>query len=412
MAAKASITVTITEYRDTLSVTRYYKLVSATASAPSKPTANPPDGWTDTEPSYTSNSTDILYFCDLTVFSNGEWEYSTVSKSSSYEAAKGAYNKAQSASDAASAAQDIIDNVTKRLVLNPNSVDIVGDNGEIYASYGETTTIYGGSSSVNINGGGLDLKDDDGNVIFGVNKANDGASISESFSFTNIPLVGSSKTYTFAKTFSRKFKSISKIEFIGSAGTYGTDSIYSTNVSSGSVRFWFKLDSYTRADGTTVSWSLSGDTLNITIQQVWNEDEPTITADNVLINVYGTGTAEASIVFNGGQLDSLLEYNYDESLGWCYEKWASGRCELYRTITKTLALTTSSANAYSTSGNQTELLPFPLISGVAVGNAVDKYTEAVTCHVEDQNLIWRPFRHQSSSSASRTYAFIIKGRWK
>lgn len=97
MAIKASCTVTLSCYRDTQSVTRYYKLQSSTASAPSKPTANPPSGWTDSEPSYTSGSTNTLYFCDLTVFSDGTWSYSTVSKSSSYEAAKEAYNKAQNA---------------------------------------------------------------------------------------------------------------------------------------------------------------------------------------------------------------------------------------------------------------------------------------------------------------------------
>lgn len=97
MAIKASCTVTLSCYRDTQSVTRYYKLQSSTASAPSKPTTKPPSGWSDSEPSYASGSTNTLYFCDLTVFSDGTWAYSTVSKSSSYEAAKEAYNKAQAA---------------------------------------------------------------------------------------------------------------------------------------------------------------------------------------------------------------------------------------------------------------------------------------------------------------------------
>ncbi len=83
--------------RGTESVTRYYILQASTVEAPSKPTTNPPpSGWTDTEPTYTSGSTDSLYFCDLTVFSDGTWSYSEVSKSSSYEAAKEAYNKAVS----------------------------------------------------------------------------------------------------------------------------------------------------------------------------------------------------------------------------------------------------------------------------------------------------------------------------
>lgn len=108
MAVKASATVTLSCYRDTQSVTRYYKLQSSTALAPLKPKENPPRGWTDAEPSYSSGSTNTLYFCDLTEFSDGTWDYSTVSKSSSYEAAKEAYNKAQNAQDTANETQNAL----------------------------------------------------------------------------------------------------------------------------------------------------------------------------------------------------------------------------------------------------------------------------------------------------------------
>ena len=79
---------------------RYYLLQASNLSAPSKPTRNPPGGsWSETEPSYTSGSTNTLYFVDLTVFSDGTWSYSAASKSSAYEAAKEAYNKAQQVTD-------------------------------------------------------------------------------------------------------------------------------------------------------------------------------------------------------------------------------------------------------------------------------------------------------------------------
>ena len=94
MAVKASATITLTQYRDTQSVTRYYKLQPAGSSAPLKPETKPPSSdWTDSEPA--CDISKELYFCDLTIFSNGEGEYSKVSKSTSYEAAKQAYNKAQ-----------------------------------------------------------------------------------------------------------------------------------------------------------------------------------------------------------------------------------------------------------------------------------------------------------------------------
>ena len=85
---------------------RYYLLQASNLSAPSKPTRNPPGGsWSKTEPSYTSGSTNTLYFVDLTVFSDGTWAYSSVSKSSAYEAAKEAYNKAQ-------AVQEVLNGLT------------------------------------------------------------------------------------------------------------------------------------------------------------------------------------------------------------------------------------------------------------------------------------------------------------
>ena len=95
---------------DVASTTRYYLLQSSTLSPPAKPTAKPPTGsWNDTEPAYTSGSTNSLYFTDLTVFSDGTWSYSSVSRSSSYEAAKEAYNRAVAAAQIAEAAQDTAD---------------------------------------------------------------------------------------------------------------------------------------------------------------------------------------------------------------------------------------------------------------------------------------------------------------
>ena len=74
--------ITLTRVVDIVSNMRYYKLESSTSTAPSKPTENPPSDWSTTEPSYTSGSTNTLYFCDLSVFSDGTFSYSTVSKSS------------------------------------------------------------------------------------------------------------------------------------------------------------------------------------------------------------------------------------------------------------------------------------------------------------------------------------------
>lgn len=105
MAVKARAEVTLSSVTDVRAVYRYYLLQSSTLAKPAKPTQNPPGGsWDDTEPGYTSGSTNSLYVVDLTVFSDDTFQYSDVSLSSSYEAAKAAYNKAAAAQNTANSA--------------------------------------------------------------------------------------------------------------------------------------------------------------------------------------------------------------------------------------------------------------------------------------------------------------------
>lgn len=98
MAVKAAGQITLTSVVDVSAVYRYYLLQSSTAAVPSKPAAFPPPSpWNDTEPAYTEGSTNSLYTVECTVFSDDSFLYSLVSLSSSYEAAKVAYNKATNA---------------------------------------------------------------------------------------------------------------------------------------------------------------------------------------------------------------------------------------------------------------------------------------------------------------------------
>ena len=127
MAVKASYSITIASINDVTSTSRYYLLQSSTLVAPSKPTASPPGGsWSTTEPTYTEGSTNSLYFVDETIFSDGTWSYSAVSLSSSYEAAKAAYNKAVAAAKLATAinnyfSQDSAGAHVNTVEGNPNS---------------------------------------------------------------------------------------------------------------------------------------------------------------------------------------------------------------------------------------------------------------------------------------------------
>ena len=116
---------------DVTATCRYYLLQASTLSPPDKPTKKPPGGsWSDTEPSYTSGSTNTLYFVDLTVFSDGTWAYSSVSKSSAYEAAKEAYNKAQ----------QVMDTVDGLTLIQDGKVVI--DSGKVYVDAAFVNSLF------------------------------------------------------------------------------------------------------------------------------------------------------------------------------------------------------------------------------------------------------------------------------
>lgn len=102
--------ITVSRAIDISSYTRYYLLQASTLNPPAKPTTDNPGGnWVTTEPSYTSGSTNSLYFVDKTTFSDGTFSYSNVSLSSEYEAAKEAYNLAHTANTNAGTAQETAD---------------------------------------------------------------------------------------------------------------------------------------------------------------------------------------------------------------------------------------------------------------------------------------------------------------
>lgn len=130
MAVKANATISIYRIKEVTSTTNYYLLQSSTAAAPSKPTTDSPGGkWTTSEPAYTDGSTLTLYTVIKTKYSDNTFEYTPVSKSTSYEAAKSAYNKAQAAQNSATSANNKIDNLEiggRNLV--PNSTYICTSN--------------------------------------------------------------------------------------------------------------------------------------------------------------------------------------------------------------------------------------------------------------------------------------------
>ena len=139
MTIKASSQITISKVIDIYACYRYYKLQGSTLAKPTKPTKNPPDGWSDTEPAYISGSTNTLYFVDCNVYSDKTFSFSEVSKSSSYEAAKDAWNKANKAQDTATNAQNKVDNL-----------QIGGRNLKLNGDFKKGLTAYGTEGDINV----------------------------------------------------------------------------------------------------------------------------------------------------------------------------------------------------------------------------------------------------------------------
>ena len=125
MAILAKADITLSRIVDIKTVTRYYLLQSSTSASPNKPATNPPASpWSKTEPSYTSGSTNTLYFVDCTEFTNDTYKYSDVSKSSSYEAAKAAYNKAAAAETRVASAETQIQQNKKAIQLRATKTEV------------------------------------------------------------------------------------------------------------------------------------------------------------------------------------------------------------------------------------------------------------------------------------------------
>lgn len=139
MAVKARDEITLSSVVDIKATYRYYLLQSSTLAKPAAPTVFPPPAaWDDSEPSYTEGSTNSLYVVDCTVFSDNTYKYSPVSLSTSYEAAKVAYNKATTVETTTNAAITQLESeinlrakkteVTTEITNKINNVKIGGRN--------------------------------------------------------------------------------------------------------------------------------------------------------------------------------------------------------------------------------------------------------------------------------------------
>lgn len=175
--------ITLSSIRDIVSVTRYYKLQSSIDPEPDTPTDSTISSWSTTEPTYTEGSTNRLYTVEKTTFSFGSPEYSAVSLSSSYEAAKAAYNRAVTAATTATNYLSYNSNTGLDISYTGTSAKtrVKGNGVEIFDGGGNSAAFFGtsnnspicrigreDSSNFEITEGDISATDSEGNIYWNV----------------------------------------------------------------------------------------------------------------------------------------------------------------------------------------------------------------------------------------------------
>lgn len=167
--ARNSITVSI--QRDIDCAWRLYRIASST-STPSAPTQNEaktiidsgtlPTGWSKVEPSYDGTSTNSLYTVDITGYTDGTVNVSDVSKSSSYEAAKEAYNKSLAVESDLNASrawyavcETAAGTVDKVATVSPATTEFsLHEGSSVFVKFTATNSGAVASLTLNVNGSG------------------------------------------------------------------------------------------------------------------------------------------------------------------------------------------------------------------------------------------------------------------
>ena len=369
---KARAQITIQFIVDVKATYRYYLLQSSNLGVPSKPTtfspSSPPSGWDDTEPSYTEESTNSLYFVDCTVFCDDTFQYSEVSLSSSYEAAKKAYNKAKSAIEIA---DGITMSVSNGIPGNKASIVLkVGNkeySGTIDLTGAVTFSDLSTSGKTSINGGNIITNSITADQISSGAITTDKIS-SEAITADKI----ASKAITAGKIASKAIKT-SKIasgaitadkiasgtitaDKIASgtitADKINIDDIFSKNITAtGQIQFKnnkYELSVDPNSDEITIkSFSemlLNGSPVNILSDGSWI----TLSSHNGINLEYISG----DMMINKKPLKSFIVESGTSGI-WSYHKYSDGTCELWgRKTIKNLAISTELGSWYRSSAGQ------------------------------------------------------------
>ena len=438
MEVKARAQITIQFVVDVKATYRYYMLRSSNLGVPSKPTtfssSSPPSGWDDTEPSYTEESTNSLYFVDCTVFCDGTFQYSEVSLSSSYEAAKKAYNKAKSAIEIA---DGITMSVSNGIPGNKASIVLKVGNKEHSGTIDLTGAVtfsdlstYGKTS---INGGNIITNSITADQIASGTITADKIA-SETITADKI----ASKAITTGKIASKAIKTSKIASGAITADKIASETITADKIASGTItadkvniddifsknitatgQIQFKNEKY--------NFSIDPDGKKITI-----ESFSEMTIEGTPISIISTGgwiglhgangvslyPGSGDITINEQPLKSFIVESGTSGI-WSYHKYSDGTCELWgrKTITK-LAISEELGSWYRSSAGQTfGRYPFSVYnSSITTGfestNGQSALTWASTPSSTTDPYNVYLIRPTSSSGASGILSIHVRGKLK
>lgn len=415
---KARAQITIQFIVDVKATYRYYLLQSSNLGVPSKPTtfspSSPPSGWNDTEPSYTEESTNSLYFVDCTVFCDDTFQYSEVSLSSSYEAAKKAYNKAKSAIEIA---DGITMSVSNGIPGNKASIVLkVGNkeySGTIDLTGAVTFSDLSTSGKTSINGG---------NIITNSITADQISSGAITTGKIASGAIETSKIASEAITADKIASGTITADKIASgtitADKINIDDIFSKNITA-TGQIQFKNEMY--------NFSIDPDSKEITIEsfsEMTIEGTPvSIISTGGWIGLHGANgvslyPGSGKVTISDQPLTSFIVESGTSGI-WSYHKYSDDTCELWgrKTITN-LAISTALGSWYrSSSGQPFGRYPFSVYnSSITTGFESTNGQSALTW-ASTPSSITDPYnvyliRPTSSSGASGILSIHVRGKLK
>ena len=428
MAVKARAQITIQFIVDVKATYRYYMLRSSTLGVPSKPTtfspSSPPSGWDDTEPSYTEENTNSLYFVDCTVFCDDTFKYSEVSLSSSYEAAKKAYNKAKSAIEIA---DGITMSVSNGIPGNKASIVLkVGNkeySGTIDLTGAVTFSDLSTSGKTSINGG---------NIITNSITADQIASKAITTGKIASKAIKTSKIASGAITADKIASEAITADKIAS-GTITADKIASGTITADKVNIDDIFSKNITATGQIqfknemYNFSIDPDSKKITIEsfsEMTIEGTPvSIISTGGWIGLHGANgvslyPGSGEITINEQPLKSFIVESGTSGI-WSYHKYSDGTCELWgRKAIKNLAISEELGSWYrSSAGQPFGRYPFSVYdSSITTGFESTNGQSALTW-ASTPSSITDPYnvyliRPTSSSGASGILSIHVRGKLK